>query len=387
MPGLASFCVAVAIALASIYLLMISWFTAWLRLDEARMEAGQSGILPCISHSDFTPGQTGGSLTGWTERLKDLYISCLSSVLYRTVVLLTTLLLLVLGAWGWINIRQFIDSSRMMASDSYLRDWIRAHEMYYPDAQGWDAQDAQIYSGHLDQSDLSSIDKLVRGLEGLKEDGTYVTDIDCWWTSFKQFTEEKTNLTHWTQLGPDFAQVLSDFLFSSHGGQYKDSFKFSGDLECSKPAPNITASQLSFSYLRPETPEEHIPARQAVRRVIQEAASPYNFSHMRIYAMWESDIIIGGELWRNLGLSIACVVLITLLLLCNVQICLMVVFMVTLSLTDIIGFLHFWDITIDVISCINLVLTVGLCVDYSVHIGHAYLVSKGKISSVTFCLH
>ena len=94
--------------------------------------------------------------------------------------------------------------------------------------------------------------------------------------------------------------------------------------------------------------------------------------------MWESDIIIGGELWRNLGLSIACVVLITLLLLCNVQICLMVVFMVTLSLTDIIGFLHFWNITIDVISCVNLVLTVGLCVDYSVHIGHAYLVSEGK---------
>ena len=61
----------------------------------------------------------------------------------------------------------------------------------------------------------------------------------------------------------------------------------------------------------------------------------------------------------------------------------MVVFMVILSLTDIVGFLHFWNITIDVISCINIVLAVGLCVDYSVHIGHAYLVSKGKTSSVT----
>ena len=104
---------------------------------------------------------------------------------------------------------------------------------------------------------------------------------------------------------------------------------------------------------------------------------------MRIYAVWETDIIIGGELWRNLGLSIACVVLITFLLLCNLHICLMVVFMVTLSLTDIVGFLHFWNITIDVISCINIVLAVGLCVDYSVHIGHAYLVSKGKTISVT----
>ena len=98
--------------------------------------------------------------------------------------------------------------------------------------------------------------------------------------------------------------------------------------------------------------------------------------------MWETDIVIGGELWRNIGLSITCVVFTNFLLLCNLQMCLMVVFMVTLSLIDIIGFLHFWNITIDVISCINLVLTVGLCVDYSVHIGHAYLVSKGKTSSV-----
>ena len=83
-------------------------------------------------------------------------------------------------------------------------------------------------------------------------------------------------------------------------------------------------------------------------------------------------------MWRNLGLSITAVVIITFLLLCNVQICLMVVLMVTISLADIIGFLHFWDITIDIISCINIVLSVGLCVDYSVHIGHAFLVARGS---------
>ena len=49
---------------------------------------------------------------------------------------------------------------------------------------------------------------------------------------------------------------------------------------------------------------------------------------------------------------------------------------ILLTLTDIIGFLHFWGITIDIISCINIVLAIGLCVDYSVHICHAFLVAK-----------
>merc|ERR1719351_3102 len=75
-----------------------------------------------------------------------------------------------------------------------------------------------------------------------------------------------------------------------------------------------------------------------------------------------------------------CVFVVTMLLLCNIQICLMVIMIVVFTLTDIIGFLHFWEITIDIISCINIVLAIGLCVDYSVHICHAFLVAKGSKS-------
>ena len=67
-----------------------------------------------------------------------------------------------------------------------------------------------------------------------------------------------------------------------------------------------------------------------MNRVINEAGSPYTFSHVKVYACWETDIIIGWELWRNLGLSITAVVLVTFLLLCDVRICLMVVLMVTI---------------------------------------------------------
>merc|ERR1711915_732265 len=49
-----------------------------------------------------------------------------------------------------------------------------------------------------------------------------------------------------------------------------------------------------------------------------------------------------------------------------------------MTLIDIIGFLHFWNITIDIISCINIVLAIGLCVDYSVHVGHAFIVATGN---------
>ena len=47
-----------------------------------------------------------------------------------------------------------------------------------------------------------------------------------------------------------------------------------------------------------------------------------------------------------------------------------------------IGFLHFWDITIDTISCINIVVAIGLCVDYSAHIAHAFIVAEGESDDI-----
>ena len=38
----------------------------------------------------------------------------------------------------------------------------------------------------------------------------------------------------------------------------------------------------------------------------------------------------------------------------------------------------FRGLTIDTISCVSIVLVIGLCVDYNSHIAHAYIVSFGS---------
>ena len=43
------------------------------------------------------------------------------------------------------------------------------------------------------------------------------------------------------------------------------------------------------------------------------------------------------------------------------------------------GFIHFWGLTIDVVSCINLIIAVGLCVDYAAHVAHNFIGHEGKI--------
>jgi len=42
------------------------------------------------------------------------------------------------------------------------------------------------------------------------------------------------------------------------------------------------------------------------------------------------------------------------------------------------GFMHFWGITIDVVSSIVVIISIGLCVDYASHIAHTFLTSQGN---------
>ena len=43
--------------------------------------------------------------------------------------------------------------------------------------------------------------------------------------------------------------------------------------------------------------------------------------------------------------------------------------------------MHFWGMTIDTVSCNMLVIAIGLCVDYSAHIGKQFLITKDQTKS------
>jgi len=45
-----------------------------------------------------------------------------------------------------------------------------------------------------------------------------------------------------------------------------------------------------------------------------------------------------------------------------------------MTIVDIIGIMYFWDLTLDSVTAVNLVLAVGFSVDYTAHIAHCFMV-------------
>ena len=56
--GLQSFCIYASIGLGCIFVLQVTWLLAWLVLDERRILASRSGLLPCLRHQASHHHQT-----------------------------------------------------------------------------------------------------------------------------------------------------------------------------------------------------------------------------------------------------------------------------------------------------------------------------------------
>jgi len=384
MPGLESFCVCTALALAAIYLLQISWFVAFLALDEKRIKSGRDGLIPCLVHKNHTPA--GCSSVDLTAKFLTFYSKLLSKWVYKVFIILVSLGFLGVGAWGATLIKQKFDPVLLLPSESYLRKWLHENEVLYP-SNGWSTP---VYTGPLDHNNMQQMDDMVNQIQSLVDSKMYMRYMDSWWTEMKHFANNTKNYGSWKEFATpeNFPTVLGDFLYTGDGAKYKNNFIWDGELACGEPAPPILASKFNVGFYKFDGPEEHIPAKQALDQIVAGAkVSEVAFSHVKIFAAWETDEIIGTELYRNIGLAMLAVAFVTLILIANIQICVLVLMCVSLTLADIIGFLHFWDMTIDVTSCISIVLAIGLCVDYSVHIAHAYLIAPGsRLSKSVYAL-
>jgi len=335
--------------------------------------------MPCIVHHKYdlknTKDQDNDSEP--VSFVVKYYSKVLASKLYRGVIILVSLGFVCLAAWGATLIKQKFDPYLLLPLDTYLRRYLTFAEDLYPD-NGWDTQ---VYTGEINYTQLHNIDKLFNGMAQLKQDRVYIRNYDGFWDGLKEYAEDANKFNTIDDFSSPtlFPMLLSDFLFSSDGGKYKKDFLFAGDLECGKPTPDIVGTKFKVNLKVFKGPEEHIPARRALEDLIHSAhVSDIAFSHVKIYAAWETDEIIGMELFRNVALALAVISVITLILLTDLKICVMAFTCVLFTLTDIVGFLHFWGMTIDIISAVSIVLAIGLCVDYCVHIGHAFLIAPGN---------
>jgi len=85
-----------------------------------------------------------------------------------------------------------------------------------------------------------------------------------------------------------------------------------------------------------------------------------------------------SELVLCLSLSIVVILGIILLVTANVKVTILVAMCVGITDIFLFALIHFWELTLNPIVLMHVIVSIGISVDYSAHIGYAYLVEPTK---------
>lgn len=180
-----------------------------------------------------------------------------------------------------------------------------------------------------------------------------------------------------------FYAYLDQFLFDSQAGsRFSSMFNWTvpnvGNLTLAQIEVGVVNAQFRAQAVYLDTADEQIESMRDMRKVVEsvgmgDEAYPYTF----VYIFYEQFAIIQSEAFTNLALALVAVFIITTVIIGSLHASAMVIICIVMVDIDILGLMYMWGLTIDSVTIINLVLAVGLAVDYSAHVAHAFVVAKG----------
>jgi hypothetical protein len=101
---------------------------------------------------------------------------------------------------------------------------------------------------------------------------------------------------------------------------------------------------------------------------------PYSFT----WLFTEQYSVVRNEAYSNIALATVAVFIITIFFLNHIFCALLVTLNVLMVLVDVVALMYLWKLSINSVSIINLVLAIGLAVDYSAHVAHAFMGATGS---------
>ncbi|XP_068082189.1 patched domain-containing protein 3 [Anabrus simplex] len=369
MPFLRSFCVFASVGILCLYVFEIFFFVSCLAVDERRILDNRDCFF--IRHNDWTPNEC--SQRNIQQVIFTKYVApTMMKTPVKVIILLTAVIIFSINVWCTLQVERKFDPIWYLNQDSYPIKFNQKLNEYFPQY----GKRAGIYMAGINfYEEKDALDELASHLESnpFINKGT----LDVWYKAFdkwlimRRFEPESDD---------EYKQYLIEFLLLTTEGQaYIKDLRFKNFLSTEY---NITAAQIPIQYIVINTTAEQVLAMDSVNQIIKS----YNYSNedQKIvafspdYVAWTANKIIGQELLRNLGLTLVAVIVVTIILIQNLQTAFWVNCCVVFTVVDLIGSMYWLNLTIEISTSLMVLLCAGLAVDYAAHIGHEFTRLQGS---------
>ncbi|CAD7701856.1 unnamed protein product [Ostreobium quekettii] len=229
-------------------------------------------------------------------------------------------------------------------------------------------------------------DDLVRLVDELRANDKFVTDnppVSSWYESFCNSVEPgQMSCANSSQLTPDnFDFQVFQFINSNDSTEGRF---FNGRVIFEPPVCS-TADDCQIISSRIDGQSQDVVDGQFAVDLVDslrdtaKAAIPDldPIAYNPVFLFYDGFRVIAWETVRNVLMAGVAVFVMSLIVLSNFFAGLAVLAMVAATDVMLFGWMHYVDLQFNTVTAINMVLAVGIAVDYSAHITHSFLVVKG----------
>eukprot|EP00928_Gymnodinium_smaydae_P047213 TRINITY_DN31492_c0_g1_i1.p1 TRINITY_DN31492_c0_g1~~TRINITY_DN31492_c0_g1_i1.p1 ORF type:complete len:907 (-),score=69.37 TRINITY_DN31492_c0_g1_i1:124-2817(-) len=277
----------------------------------------------------------------------------------------------------------------LVPDESYVRDFVHTERKY------WDGGDFQSRSPptnllfrDMDQSDpnvqaemldLESEFMSLSTIDSSLGSRNWLADFRAWALEFSQSKLTSANVVQ--VKGKDFVAkkyfvpALKVWLQSyPPAARFKNNIVFDGDA--------IKASLMTFRHVTLTESEDQINCLKEMENFSKAQGGLVSnvVVSSRQYQYWHQYQIIQQELFQTIGLTLAAVLAIVLIGMGN-AVAVAIVFITMLScFVNLMACIPLMGLSLNSISMVNLVMAIGLIVDYSMHIAHCFSEQDSSLS-------
>ncbi|TFK76143.1 multidrug efflux transporter AcrB transmembrane domain-containing protein [Pluteus cervinus] len=429
MPAVRNFALYAAGSVFFNAFLQVTVFSSAMLLDLKRVEASRVDCFPCIRLPARlalldAPPQPGSGLGRMGKFIRRYYAPFLLQPLVKGIVLVTFAGVFVASVISIQHIQLGLDQRLALPSDSYLVDYFDKLDAYldigppvyfvarnidltarpgqqelcgrfttcddFSVANVLEAERKRPESSFIAEPSASWIDDFFGWLDPAKEECCRVRKADptifCGPRDSSRLCQPcfrgRTPAWNITMDGlpehDEFMQYLQQWLESptTEDCPLAGKASFGTALSINSDGTDVVASHFRTFHTPLKTQDHFINAFAAAQRIaaeISELTGADVFPYSLFYVFFDQYAHIVAITQEVLGLGLGSVLVVTALLLGSWRAGTIVTGVVALTVITVMGVMAVWDISLNAISLVNLVISLGIAVEFCAHVARAFM--------------
>ena len=361
-PAIRLFCTYAALAIWSAFFMLISFFVGCMWFDIKRINSERRDFFPCLKSPPSTKCCANTRENG-IDNLMKAWAKAITSLPGKFTVCLCSLLLLSGGIYGAINIDESFSRQLLTTEDSHFREFLNVYEEHFQ----LNIEVNIIIPGKAFHS-FQELREIYSKINQLVSSNKYFISEHLSWMPEYVIWANNKNISIYNRT--TFYKTLSDFVSIP---KYK---RFAQDLKLSQDKTYLTASRI---LVYSKSSSDSIFQRDmmvSIRDDLSHSTTVNAFAVALPFVYFEQYAHVLHETTRNLIVAGISILLISSMFLNHlvVIICLLCGFIGLIL--ELLGLMYVWNVSVNSLSMINLVMALGFSVDYNAHVAYHFVTSK-----------